>query len=243
MRGAGAANEPKPRRESPNCSQQSLEALLRGEVLILPEFLRGNSGAAASALPGRVCAARCPSPSTPRSTLQAPQPARTRPLTSELPALPTPSGHGDHQPALALPPAMEVCSGVCSLAEAHVVGSGDRRARCVPLSPAQRPGGPCGTLPWTPLCPGGDEGLLCGLRTPSGSAKVNGSQKGMSPAPQGIPGDRGLAGAPGDAPGRPASCSSPSPWRRGGRRGRSHQSSCTCPGRTCADGEEGVRRC
>lgn len=98
MRGAGAANEPEPRRESPNCSQQSLEALLRGEVLILPEFLRGNSGAAASALPGRVCAARCPSPSTPRSTLRAPQPARTRPLTSELPALPTPSGHGTTSP-------------------------------------------------------------------------------------------------------------------------------------------------
>lgn len=35
---------------------------------------------------------------------------------------------------------------------------------------------------------------------------------------------------------------SPSPWTPCGRRGKSHPSSCTCPGQTCGRTQEGVRR-
>lgn len=41
-------------------------------------------------------------------------------------------------------------------------------------------------------------------------------------------------GSLGAAPARRHGGSSPSPWRRGGRRGRSRPSSCRCPGQTCA---------
>ena len=48
--GAGA-NEPETRREFPNCSQQSFEALLGRKMLILFKFLKGKSCSSSTPLP------------------------------------------------------------------------------------------------------------------------------------------------------------------------------------------------
>lgn len=235
-----AANEPETQRESPNCSQQSLEALLRGETLILLELLKGNSCAAASPLPDRVWAASAPQAPAPPAL--ASQPALTPDLRAPGPAHCRQARGPPAPPWLSPQPRRSAVGSALSPEPTRWrPGAGGPAACPCPLHSGLE--APVGHRPRTLPCPGGGEGLLCGLWAPSGSAKVNSSGKGMSPAPQGRPGGPGPGGASGDAPGRPASCSSPSPWRRGGRRGRSRPSSCTCPGRTCADGEEGVRRC